>query len=319
MRSFSSVQEAYLSSLQYLLENGRNVPSVKDTTSVGSRFGNSKRDFTEVTGYGFSIKNPRDRIISLDSRNVSFGFCIANFIWTLSGENTVDSITHYNRNGRVFANNDLYYEAAFGDRIFGKHQLWKYTKDLLENDESSRRAFMPLFIPSDLKERPKDTPCASSIQLQIRDQSLDLLLHMRSQSAMMVFPYDIFLFTMLHEWFSVLLRKRLGKFHYYCNSFHFYNDERERVLNILGETERSSSIPMTKMDGASKQVLDHLLDEEKRIRTLQSAYRFEESMDLSNYWKDLLKVLARKSSIENGYEEVRYEYKDNFLYNKLHI
>ena len=47
---------------------------------------------------------------------------------------------------------------------FGNRQRRFYSIDI-----TTRRALMPIFIPNDLKNLPKDTSCASSIQIMIRE------------------------------------------------------------------------------------------------------------------------------------------------------
>lgn len=58
---------------------------------------------------------------------------------------------------------------------------------------------------------------------------------MRSQSALMVMPYDLFLLTMLHEAMAVRLGVGLGYYHHFCGSLHYYEDEEELVDAVLRE------------------------------------------------------------------------------------
>ncbi|MFA6245587.1 MAG: thymidylate synthase [Mucilaginibacter sp.] len=301
MRSFNTVQTAYTTSLKEVLNHGKLVKSVKDKNSVGSYFGSKDRDFIEILGYSFILNNPLNRLIFSRNRKLSLGFGIANFIWLISGRKDVATISFYNRFGSAYSSDGTYYEAAFGNRIFGHLNLWNDAKQLLNMDINSRRALLPIFIPSDLKDLPNDTPCASSIQLMIRGGKLEFFLHMRSQSAAMVFPYDIFLFTMLHEFFSQQLNIPIGRFHYYCNSFHYYKEEEELVKRIVKEGFYNKSMPS--MDSTTFEVINDLIQIERQMRESfngESAFDIDSLKKLPEYWAELFRVVYHKACIDHG-------------------
>jgi thymidylate synthase len=315
MNKYSSVNEAYHSSLQILTETGRSIKSVIDGNSVGSLFGEKEREFIELLGVSFVLTNPRNRLIYSENRKVSFGFNVANYLWLMSGRNDVETISFYNKKGAAYSGNGTYYEAAFGDRIFGNSQLWNFANNLLIKDETTRRALLPIFFPDDLKNLPNDTPCASSIQLMVRNNKLEFFLHMRSQSVAMVFPYDIFLFTMLHEYMATCLSVELGNFYYYCNSFHFYKDEQSIVENIIKE-EYKEAQAMEKMDMSTPKMMNDLITLEKHLRESilkKSLYYDELLSNLSPYWKRLFEPLILKACKEH---DVDVELKSSYLTNK---
>lgn len=304
MQAYNSLQTAYVDGIQKILEEGEVIDSVKDTASVGSLFGKRQRDYKEIQGYNFVLNNPRSRIIHSRSRNASLGFSLANFIWVVCGRRDVDSISFYNKRGRLFSDDGQYYESAFGDRIFGRQKQWDHAKRLLTKDGSTRRALIPLYLPKDLELLPSDTPCASSIQLMIRKGRLDMLLHMRSQSAVMVLPYDLFLFSMMQELFSVFLNLQLGKLFYYCNSFHYYMDEENLALKILSENDKHlvQGREMPPMATISENELDRLCKLETKIRNniLDENTVPSEIDTLPAYWKQIMIILWLKGSRECG-------------------
>jgi len=299
---FNSINDVYFYSLNELKNKGILVNSVTDKNSIGSDFGKRNRDFVELHGFSFQLTNPRNRLIYSESRKLSMGFNIANFIWFMSGSRDVEPISFYNKKGKVFSNNGKYYEAAFGDRIFGSYNLVENAKSLLLTDITSRRALIPLFFPDDLKNLPNDTPCASSIQIMIRDNKIDFFLHMRSQSVIMVFPYDIFLFTMFHEYLSIILNKDLGTFNYYANSFHYYTEE-ESVLNAILREEQTTPIPMDNMPQSTITEIPNIIRFEKHLRDSiisKSSINGKELNVFPDYWKELLYLLCIKAEDENN-------------------
>ena len=316
MNEFSSVNEAYYTLLSDLAVKGKSVQSIADKTSVGTLFGKTEREFVELLGVSFVLTNPRNRLIYSNVRKASFGFNVANYLWLMSGRNDVETISFYNKKGEAYSGNGTYYEAAFGARIFGDYQLWSFVKSILLNDKTTRRALLPLFFPDDLKKLPKDTPCASSIQIMVREKKVDFFLHMRSQSAAMVFPYDIFLFTMLHEYVAICLKVDIGNFHYYCNSFHFYKDEIEVVQKIV-EEKLTIANEMPIMDVSTPQQLVDLIKLEGVIRqdVLNNNFLSTDRYlsNLSPYWRGLFEILILKACKEHN---VNVELTSSYLSNK---
>jgi len=301
MRMYESLQKVYVELIKLLQSEGEIVASVVDARSVGSEFGKKKRDFKEIQGYCFTLSNPRHRVINAPVRRISYGFALANFIWTLCGRREVESISFYNSRGRMFTTDGKYYESAFGDRIFGRLPQWRQAVDILKSDPTSRRVFVPLFLPSDLKNLPLDTPCAVGFHLMIRDDKLDMVLYMRSQSAIMVFPYDIFLFTMLQEVFSLLLGVPLGKFVYFGGSVHYYLDEAglgERILQEANKRELKG-FEMPPMPKETPLLLADICATEKSIRqSVEMGGISPPATDhLPSYWDQVMMCLWAKGNL----------------------
>jgi len=124
---------------------------------------------------------------------------------------------------------------------------------------------------------------------------------MRSQSTAMVFPYDIFAFTMMHEYMSLLLGLTLGEFFYYCNSFHYYLEEELLVETIISEP-RAPAVAMDEMSLPSDNTVSDLLKVEMQIRESVAIGRKVTSQILDvlpDYWRQLFVVLYRKACVEH--------------------
>lgn len=321
MKVYSNIENAYIDGIKAIYEKGNVVDSVRDTSSVGSSFGKKERRFREIQGYSFVLSNPRSRLIKCPIRNASIGFSFANFIWVLCGRKDVESISFYNKRGHAFSDNGEYYESAFGDRIFGTYNLWESAKKLLLSDPNTRRAFIPIFFHNDIFKLPLDTSCAAYIQLLIRDNKLDMILSMRSQSSILILPYDIFLFTMLQELFSLSLGLEMGKLTYFCNSFHYYLEEEDLgkriVENFKGKSHNNSMLPMEKLSEEMIKELQYIETQIRRCSSEKLAYPHEAIKKLPDYWKEVMNILWAKAYKEaNGesYDETLIPtYLDNFL------
>lgn len=292
---FESAQEAWKAINFCLLRQGERVDSVTDDSSVGSLFGRRQRPFRELTGVSFRISNIRKRLIVSEARKLNFAFLFANYLWTISGSNRIDMITHYNKRGACFSDDGVTLASAFGARLFSSsaHQFDKVA-DLLRRDPYTRRAAIGLFNDEALASHSKDVSCALALQFLIRDGLLNCIVFMRSQSAAMVMPYDLFLFTMLHEAMAARIGRKVGWYQHECASLHFYEDEVGMVNNIYGERGSGQSLEMPSMTSFSEHDRVELIETERQVREhipmtsyagLSSIKTILSSTSLDQYWR----------------------------------
>lgn len=282
---FNTFAEAYQKSVQDVLLYGHYCEPISDKKSVGSHFGKKKRGTKEIISYSFCVKNPRARNYYSKIRQSNLVFNHANFIWTLSGGGQVEGISHYNPRGKLFAKNSAFYEAAFGARLFYPYQQLRLSERRLMDDRASRRALSMIYVPEDTHVDKLDTPCATYLHFMIRNNSLICICNMRSQSALMVLPYDFFLFSMIQELLAVRLGIELGEMIYTSNSFHIYDDELE-LATAFSEADCEATIDK-KMESASDKDIVALVQAEQ-------ASRLKGSPDLElldQYWRSFFEPI----------------------------
>jgi len=120
----------------------------------------------------------------------------------------------------------------------------------------------------------------------IRDESLDAVVSMRSNDAVLGLPYDVFLFTFLQEMMAVELDLKLGAYHHFASSLHLYEKHRAlatRVVAARPET-RFTMPPLQNIHAVNE-----FLEVERKIREAADGYR---ASDGCGYWKDLADVLS---------------------------
>lgn len=308
MRTYSTAQEAFYSSLATLRDNGQRVPGVCDPTSVGSRFGTAPRATLELLAFSFTIEDPRARLIKSRARPLDVAFALSNVLWTLRGDRDAAPILFYNPRGGDFTVDGKHFAGALGSRLrpdTGKNQLAEVVR-LLQEDSASRRAVILFFDAEDTRSRPRDTPCMISMHFMIREERLWCINSMRSQSALMVMPYDIFLLTMLQEIVSRRLGTECGPFVHVCNSFHVYEDE-ELLLNaVCEETVEGQWTSMESIDDASEEAISNALEWEGIIRgrLLDDGNSIVdlESAGLTPYWKNVLYLIQAGWKKKHGLE-----------------
>lgn len=286
----ASFATAYKAALKDLIECGQSVEAVRDpnSPSVG-------RPMTELLGYKFVLQNPRNRVLGGQVLNIREAFRVANLIWTLDGGTNLNLIGAYHPGAEKFANSQGEFEASFGKRLFGQGQQFACAEKALVNDPSTRRAKALIFSPEDTREPKNDTPCAISLQFFIRDQKLSCICNMRSQSAAKILPYDLYLFSMIHEMMAVRLGVALGDYIHFSESFHFYEDEQTLVESVLkGDVVSDSMPPMT---DASDDMIKRVLKLEAALRsTRPKALDFEKlagDHGVDEYWQGVMQPIAR--------------------------
>jgi thymidylate synthase len=299
---FTDAYSAYLATLQHLLRHGQKAAPVGDPTSVGSHFGQALRPTVETLAVGFTLSNPRARLLYSPNRRLSLGFGVGYFLWLLSAKNSLSHISFYSGSGDKFSRDKRTLSGAIGTRMitaeFGLQldSVIRYIRD----DPVTRRAVIQLFMPSDLTDRPLDTPCTTSLQFLLRDGRLTLLVVMRSQSAAALLPYDIFTFSMLQEAVCVTLGVALGDYVHFCGSMHFYEDERSLVDAVLTEAG-GFACNMPPMD--TSPIGNHvLLNAEQAIRqSLENGTLINWSgLGLDGYWRDLMSATVVSIANRNG-------------------
>lgn len=305
MRTYDSATNAVRAALRSLTTDGRRVESVLEPSSIGSAFGTRQRPFVEIIGWGFALSNPRSRIAWFRSRRLNMSYALGNCLWTLFGSDDLETIAFYNDRARLFSADGSHLVGSIGARIFNYYGMNQFITGLnrLQKDPTSRRVIIPTFVPLDAHEPPLDTPCSIGFQMLSRGGLLHWITYMRSQSAAMVLPYDVFLFTMLQEAAAQALGLRLGTYYHYCGSLHYYADEEDVVRAILRESDDSMIDSMPPMDFSPFDCLEKLKQAELQLRaSFDSGYSESSFADcgLSPYWLALLRLTAIMKQRKSG-------------------
>lgn len=246
----------------------------------------------EILLCSFLLTNPRARKLTSPARNWSEALAVGEFCWHVSGSDDVESLAYYSSAWKSFADADGRVRGScYGRRIFNKvfhgRSQWELARDLLKRDPSSRRAVVDL-QGSLLLHRgdSNDVSCATSMQFLIRDEKLHCSVVMRSNDVIWGLPYDVFLFTMLHEMMAVELGVQLGNYGHFAASLHLYEKHLSLAEKILSEPVRSSGnmAPM-----ADLHELAELLRVELALR------RGEEQRLEDSYWSELTTALFNRA------------------------
>lgn len=193
----------------------------------------------EALGVSFDLTKPRNRLTTI--RRWDPALAVGELAWHLRGNTSVDALAHYAKRWRDFADSDGQVRGScYGAKIFNSTDesasQWDNVKSLLRKDIGTRRAVLNFRSEADVSEDTKDLSCTNSIQFICRDRKLHAFVSMRSNDAIWGVPYDIFLFTSLHELMATELGVSLGEYHHHAASMHVYERHFEVAEKMASAT-----------------------------------------------------------------------------------
>lgn len=205
----------------------------------------------EKLGVQFRIKNPRDRLPFVESRNFSLSYFVAETLWYMSGSNSTEWISRYAPFWKDISDDGKTANSAYGARIFRLHpriadgelNQWEYVKSELKRDPDSRRAVIHIRTPDDSLHAVKDVPCTLALQFFIREGSLHLHVNMRSSDIILGIAYDVPAFTTMQEILANELGVELGEYVHTSNSLHCYERDFE-MLDAIANSSDNLGRPM---------------------------------------------------------------------------
>lgn len=262
--------EAYLEGLRDLLQFGQSVGSVKDPLSTASAFGSADRPAIELIGYSFQVNNPFSSLFLCSERVIRAPYCVGLLLWSLAGSNSLGWLSFYNPLARQYSDDDATLCGAFGKRLFAYedkiNQIDAVCARLLK-DPNSRRTVAVICTPEDNVRASREYPCCVGVQYFLRNGFLHAVTHMRAQSALIVLPYDAFLFMALQCVIAARLGATAGIYKHIAGTFHIYEDERQQAERVLDNGARPVSIGDI---SASESDWRQLFEFEEQLRTATS-------------------------------------------------
>jgi len=258
-----SIDDLLHQTYQYILVNGEKVNPTKGVNQ-------------EVRNCVLTLLNPRSRISLSEVRSKVIS-CVGEFLWYLTGSDSIEFIEYYISKYRERINFD---EAtidpvpgAYGPRIFGTPNQFEKIFELLKKSESTRRAVISIYSKNDLVgDDSRDIPCTCTLQFFIRQNRLHLTSYMRSNDAALGLVHDIFSFTLLQElMFAKLLlvnpQLQLGEYTHIVGSLHIYDADLSKINHYLDREGWHYPVSMPPINpNLLTESIEKLLEIEKKIR-----------------------------------------------------
>lgn len=207
----------------------------------------------ENMGVVLEIENPMLSLYSNDRRGSQKKYIAAEFLWYFSGRNDVEFISEYASFWNSIQNEDGTVNSAYGNLIFSKKNRfginqYEWAIKSLTKDIDSRQAIMHFNLPEHQYETNKDFVCTMYGIWHIRDNRLNLTIHMRSNDAILGTPTDIAFFSVLQQQALSHLNQtwpglKLGKYTHIVDSYHIYERNFNLVNEMLQHDFKSESMP----------------------------------------------------------------------------
>lgn len=273
----------------------------------------------ELLNYNISLFDPRNRIINFPDRKTNLKYLLGEFVWYLSGDCDPAPILPYSKFWDNIRNSGDFAEygkdsvnSNYGTRLFGHEEApgafweapniqpinqWTETVELLARDKDTRQAIMNIHVPSDRHIGNKDVPCTLTLQWFIRENTLQLIVNMRSNDIILGFTNDVFQFTMLQEAMLLSLKPtypdlELGTYYHNAGSMHIYDRHFDMANKIVAD-ERALELSMVPMDKFDNGTVERLIAVERLWQDAgaKTDFPFNELpsfKELSPYWQSLI-------------------------------
>lgn len=210
----------------------------------------------ENLGVVLEIGNPLSCLYSNSRRGSQLKYIAAEFLWYFLGRNDVSFISKYAAFWNTIQNEDGTVNSSYGNLLFKKLNRFGKTQygwalDSLKKDSESRQAIMHFNLPEHQYEGNKDFVCTMYGIWQIRENCLNLTIHMRSNDAILGTPTDVAFFAVLQQQMLNHLKPtypslKLGKYTHIIDSYHIY----DRNFNLVNEMllQEFTSLMMPKLN-----------------------------------------------------------------------
>ena len=180
-------------------------------------------------------KNPAAHWMCIPGRRFNPFFALAEVVWILSGNGSVEWISYFNHHMRQFADGGKNeFHGAYGPRI----RRWSvpgsrraFVDQIFEvvvklgNDPNSRQAVISLWDPvRDNLIKSRDYPCNNIVYFSLRDGRLDCTVAIRSNDIIWGTPYNAIQFSHIQALVAGELRAGIGSLTYVIQNLHYYLD-----------------------------------------------------------------------------------------------
>ena len=227
---FNNALKAWYFILESIVEHGRGIaPRGKHTTEVLNQ----------------SVRLPLETCaFTHPARMLNHRFQQAEALWMIAGMRNLKFLTNYNPLMAKFSDDGETLAGAYGPRL---QPQWDYIVATLRHDWSTRQAVASIWTPS--PEVSKDIPCTLSMQFLRRpENTLNVVVTMRSSDAWLGVPYDIYSFSQIAMAVANEMGLEHGELVLNMASSHLYEDNLDVSKVILatqdhGDFKRPQSAP----------------------------------------------------------------------------
>ncbi|WP_076693031.1 thymidylate synthase [Tersicoccus sp. Bi-70] len=251
----------------------------------GDQLTSTRGSSTEIRGASLELTNPRARL-SLSSNRGRLFSALGELTWYLAGTSDPKHILYYIADYGSKVGN---YSGGYGPRLFGAGDQVPRVIRQLKRKPTTRQAVVQLFDRNDLDGDPRDVPCTCSLQFFVRNERVDLIVHMRSNDVIYGMPHDIFVFTFLQEIVARAVNCEIGTYTHLVGSLHIYDSNQQQASAFLEEGVMDNKAMPPMPFGDPMISVARLVKIEQALRLAEP---IEYHSELASYWMQLADVLT---------------------------
>lgn len=248
------------------------------------------------------INNPRKFLCIPPLRKGNYTFQLAEMLWMIRGSNDLEEIAHYNKAWNYFEDDDCkgILNGAYGERLRawnGKIDQFYEVYKKLKNDKFSRQAVMIIFDPDRDNEihidgkYSKDIPCTNYFVFTIRNNKLNMMTVMRSNDLSKGTLYDIPTFIIFQHILAGWLEIEVGKYTHVANSFHIYEEDVEKFIDIYDNMKKDDVYKDGINYGDPRLTLNQFNDIMPRIIYIEETSRKLDAESLEKKFDELIVII----------------------------
>ena len=197
---------------------------------------------------------PYIRFTNFKARKLNLTYIKREFLWYLKGDKYDTSITEHAALWKGLINKDGSINSNYGQYI---NKQFDHVISLLISDKDSRRASIMILTAEHLLSETFDLPCTYALNFRIRNNKLNMTVHMRSQDAIFGMGNDVPTFSFIQEMIYVTLRDTypdlvMGNYYHFVDSLHVYEKHFQMIKEILQNPTEFESIICPKISSSAE-------------------------------------------------------------------
>lgn len=209
----------------------------------------------EIENYSYCLP-PFVRFQNFKCRKLNVDYIKSEVLWYLKGDRFDSSIAEKAKLWSQIINNDGSINSNYGQYIFGKMNQFDNIVKILTEDKDSRRASITILNSDHLFSETKDVPCTYALNFRIRENFLNMTVHMRSQDAVFGMANDAPAFSIIHEMLFNSLKVvhsdlEYGTYTHFADSFHVY-ERHFGMLDQIVNNDIYEAVECPKISGAEE-------------------------------------------------------------------
>ena len=193
-----------------------------------SKHGVKFADTRALFNIGFTLHQPKQRIIIDKKRNWKLDYAVAEWQWYLSGDKNIKKLGKiYGKVPEIWkrmadpqgnVNSNYGYQWQRNDQI-------GYVIDKLKREMFTRHACISIYDGKEHDKFATDTPCTYAIQFTIVQNRLNMCVTMRSNDLWFGFCNDQYQFSKLLELICKETKLDMGTYYHFAHNLHIYSDK----------------------------------------------------------------------------------------------